>query len=88
MVIRSVTPDIVTMSLPFARFGILKFGARGTMGKYTFALTAEAGCIPLSNFAVVQMGQQKANSPCVRYSQARHGLPRRFLTREPHPRGP
>ena len=32
MVIRHVTPDIVTMSLPFARFGHLQFGGRGTLG--------------------------------------------------------
>ncbi|OJJ48345.1 hypothetical protein ASPZODRAFT_130337 [Penicilliopsis zonata CBS 506.65] len=31
MVIRSVTPDIITMSLPFARFGLIKFGGRGTL---------------------------------------------------------
>lgn len=34
MVIRNVTPDVVTLSLPFARFGRLKFGARGTLGMY------------------------------------------------------
>lgn len=34
MVIRNVTSDVVTMSLPFARFGRLKFGARGTLGMY------------------------------------------------------
>lgn len=34
MVVRSITPDVVTMSLPFARFGRLKFGARGTLGMY------------------------------------------------------
>lgn len=33
MVIRHVTPDIVTMSLPFARFGRLQFGGRGTLGE-------------------------------------------------------
>lgn len=33
MVIRHVTPEIVTMSLPFARFGHLQFGGRGTLGK-------------------------------------------------------
>ncbi|KAJ5241014.1 uncharacterized protein N7469_002605 [Penicillium citrinum] len=33
MVIRNVTPNIVTMSLPFARFGILRFGGRGTLVK-------------------------------------------------------
>lgn len=34
MVIRNVTPDVVTLSLPFARFGRLKFGARGTLGTF------------------------------------------------------
>ncbi|KAJ5463036.1 hypothetical protein N7475_007980 [Penicillium sp. IBT 31633x] len=33
MVIRHVTPDIVTMSLPFSRFGKLQFGGRGTLVK-------------------------------------------------------
>lgn len=33
MVIRKVTPDIVTLSVPFARFGIIKFGGRGTLGE-------------------------------------------------------
>jgi len=33
MVIRAVTPDIITMSLPFARFGVLRFGGRGTLGE-------------------------------------------------------
>ena len=39
MVIRHVTPEIVTMSLPFARFGHLQFGGRGTLGE----------CRPLQN---------------------------------------
>ncbi|KAJ5573967.1 uncharacterized protein N7459_008394 [Penicillium hispanicum] len=33
MVIRAVAPNIVTMSLPFARFGIMRFGGRGTLVK-------------------------------------------------------
>ncbi|KAJ5609622.1 hypothetical protein N7528_010189 [Penicillium herquei] len=33
MVIRSVAPQITTFSLPFARFGIMRFGARGTLVK-------------------------------------------------------
>lgn len=33
MVIRYVTPDIVTLSLPFSRFGLIKFGGRGTLGR-------------------------------------------------------
>ncbi|KAL4913951.1 beta-lactamase-like protein [Aspergillus aurantiobrunneus] len=31
MVIRNVTSNVITMSLPFARFGHLKFGGRGTL---------------------------------------------------------
>ena len=33
MVIRDITPNMVTMSLPFARFGIVRFGGRGTLGR-------------------------------------------------------
>lgn len=46
MVIRSVTPDIVTMSLPFARFGLWRFGGRGTLGEY-LTLTDDGRRIPL-----------------------------------------
>lgn len=37
MVIRAVAPQITTFSLPFARFGIMRFGARGTLGEYRFS---------------------------------------------------
>ncbi|PYH98487.1 hypothetical protein BO71DRAFT_395266 [Aspergillus ellipticus CBS 707.79] len=33
MVIRNVTSNVITLSLPFARFGRLKFGGRGTIVK-------------------------------------------------------
>jgi hypothetical protein len=33
MVIRDVTPNIVTLSVPFLRFGLLRIGGRGTIGK-------------------------------------------------------
>lgn len=33
MVIRQVTPEITTLSLPFLRFGKIKIGGRGTLGK-------------------------------------------------------
>lgn len=33
MVIRDVTPNIVTLSVPFKRFGTLRVGGRGTIGK-------------------------------------------------------
>jgi hypothetical protein len=32
LVIRNVTPNIVTLSLPFSPFGGVKFGGRGTLG--------------------------------------------------------
>lgn len=32
MVIRQVTSNITTFSVPFQRFGLLKFGGRGTLG--------------------------------------------------------
>lgn len=32
MAIRNVTPNIVTFSVPFARFGKAKIGGRGTLG--------------------------------------------------------
>jgi hypothetical protein len=35
MVIRDVTPNIVTLSVPFNRFGVLKVGGRGTIVKLT-----------------------------------------------------
>ncbi|KAL2793002.1 hypothetical protein BJX66DRAFT_233000 [Aspergillus keveii] len=34
LVIRNVTPNIVTLSLPFSPFGGVKFGGRGTMGMF------------------------------------------------------
>jgi hypothetical protein len=33
MVIRDVTPNVVTFSVPFLRFGKLPIGGRGTLGK-------------------------------------------------------
>lgn len=32
MVIRKVTPEITTLSVPFSRFGLVNFGGRGTIG--------------------------------------------------------
>lgn len=32
MVIRNVTPNVVTFSVPFARFGRIQIGGRGTLG--------------------------------------------------------
>jgi hypothetical protein len=34
MVIRELVPGVTTLSVPFARFGRIKFGGRATVGKY------------------------------------------------------
>lgn len=36
MVIRDVTPNVVTFSLPFLRFGRFPIGGRGTLGKLPY----------------------------------------------------
>jgi hypothetical protein len=36
MVIRDVTPNVVTLSVPFSRFGRLRVGGRGTIGELLF----------------------------------------------------
>lgn len=33
MVIRDITPNVVTLSVPFARFGMIDVGGRATIGK-------------------------------------------------------
>lgn len=45
MVIRKLTPEVVTLSLPFSRFGRLKFGARGTLGKHCSIPNMRQACI-------------------------------------------
>lgn len=42
MVIRTITPNVVTFSVPFARFGILNIGGRGTLGKRRRWINANA----------------------------------------------
>lgn len=34
MVIRDLTPNVVTFSVPFKRFGMIPIGGRGTLGEY------------------------------------------------------
>jgi hypothetical protein len=34
MVIRNITADVVTLSLPFSRFGQINIGGRGTLGMF------------------------------------------------------
>lgn len=33
MVIRDLTPNVVTFSVPFLRYGLFPIGGRGTLGK-------------------------------------------------------
>lgn len=35
MVIRDVTPNVVTFSVPFKRVGIIPIGGRGTVGEFS-----------------------------------------------------
>lgn len=37
MVIRNVTPNIATFSVPFSRFGKVKIGGRGTLGMLSYS---------------------------------------------------
>ncbi|KAK1147290.1 hypothetical protein N8T08_001367 [Aspergillus melleus] len=59
MVIRNVTSDVVTMSLPFARFGRLKFGGRGTLVKMesgSIAVFSPVSLTPEVQAAVTSLG--------------------------------
>lgn len=38
MVIREIAPNVTTLSVPFLRFGRIKFGGRATIGTYTLLL--------------------------------------------------
>lgn len=69
MVIRSVTPDIVTMSLPFARFGLLRFGGRGTLGEYLTPLQMMAGAYHSEARTWTETGIE-LTPPCMRQSSS------------------
>ncbi|KAM3547244.1 hypothetical protein ARSEF4850_010138 [Beauveria asiatica] len=59
MVVRNVTPNIVTFSVPFARFGKAKIGGRGTLVKLTSGSLAAFSPVALTNAAkckVTEMG--------------------------------
>lgn len=47
MVIRNVTSNVITLSLPFARFGRLKFGGRGTLGSHFIPYSSTQAHAPL-----------------------------------------
>lgn len=40
MVIRDITPNIATLSVPFARYGIFKVGGRATIGRFPKTICA------------------------------------------------
>ncbi|KAL3467021.1 hypothetical protein BJX64DRAFT_301406 [Aspergillus heterothallicus] len=48
MVIRNITPDIVTFSLPFSPFGGVKFGGRGTLVRLATGSIAVFAPVPLT----------------------------------------
>lgn len=45
MVIRQITPNVVTLSVPFLRFGRLKIGGRGTIGESEPTPCEQAGTV-------------------------------------------
>ncbi|KAB8074338.1 beta-lactamase-like protein [Aspergillus leporis] len=59
MVIRNVTSDVITLSLPFARYGRLKFGGRGTLVKLasgSIAVFSPVSLTPEVREAVTSLG--------------------------------
>lgn len=74
MVIRNVTPNIATFSVPFSRFGRIKIGGRGTLGTSQFA----RGTPLYSQRGIIVLTQPR--------SQAHIRQPRRLLSRRPHRR--
>ncbi|KAJ0415075.1 beta-lactamase-like protein [Aspergillus carlsbadensis] len=61
MVIRNVTSDVVTLSLPFARFGRFKFGGRGTlvrMSSGSIAVFSPINLTPAVRETVSSLGGQ------------------------------
>lgn len=40
MVIRDITPNVVTLSVPFSRFGRVHIGGRATLGRYLLRLAS------------------------------------------------
>ncbi|KAG5925397.1 hypothetical protein E4U42_004321 [Claviceps africana] len=63
MVIRHVTPNVVTFSVPFSRFGRIKIGGRGTLVKLTsgsLAVFSPAALTEESKAKVAELGGQVA----------------------------
>lgn len=64
MVIRDVTPNITTFSVPFARFGTMKIGGRGTLVRLTNGELAVFSPVALTPGAKDKVGEKGGN---VRY---------------------
>ena len=63
MVIRQVTPNIITCSAPFLRFGRLKIGGRGTIGKSMHYVPQCAAVLTITTTVRLQSGALAVFSP-------------------------
>ncbi|CAG9947897.1 unnamed protein product [Clonostachys rosea f. rosea IK726] len=61
MVIRHVTPNIVTFSVPFARFGTAKIGGRGTLVKLSSGNLAVFSPVALTEAAKAKVAELGGN---------------------------
>ncbi|PWY69626.1 hypothetical protein BO94DRAFT_527186 [Aspergillus sclerotioniger CBS 115572] len=64
MVIRQVTEDITTFSVPFSRFGLLKFGGRGTLIRLTtsnLAIFSPVALTPAIHHLITTTGTGKVS---------------------------
>ncbi|ETS84976.1 hypothetical protein PFICI_03001 [Pestalotiopsis fici W106-1] len=63
MVIRDITPNVVTLSVPFARFGMIRVGGRATIVRLTsgsLAVVSPVALTPEVKAKVSEMGGQVA----------------------------
>jgi len=61
MVIRHVTPNVVTFSVPFSRFGTMKIGGRGTLVKMTSGDLAVFSPVALTEEAKAKVAELGGN---------------------------
>ncbi|OAA48576.1 hypothetical protein NOR_01826 [Metarhizium rileyi] len=61
MVMRKVTPNIVTFSVPFSRFGRIKIGGRGTLAKLTSGSLAVFSPVALTEQTKAQVDEFGGN---------------------------
>ena len=73
MVIRSITPNLITCSSPFNRFGRIKVGGRGTIGQYHRSIEQLiTDSRSLSQASKRSAGSLLAHSPDPRSQNHRH----------------